>query len=570
MSNLKTYGDLKRSLDYIRTAKKDEKIGDAVISAVIGNIPGIGQAKTVYDLLKAGFKKPDTKKTDSWLDKLDVDDEVEAIVDDTVEDGFLRDLAKQFESEPDDKPLEPDFNMNQKMVDYLKDNYNQRTVTGIKEQKSVFDKFFTKFAYKFDKGYPDMNNDQDVLLLESLISEVIGERYSLEEANMVGGATNYNTPTGTWEKYIESPLSKHEDGKTIYTSIKSSPAWLKTSSNDIEKTDITINVNDEFTISSRSTKDLIKRGNSYYAPINYKGEEYYIPFWAILKPTGKNVEKFEPNLDSKNDPSIYHPFTPGHPQEANVALLFIEKTSPDWEFEYKGKPLKVTYLGDPNVRGTGYPKNDLQINTDPSPGGLDSSMRISLKADNATYVENWMTSTRAEQILGNTKLKKIVLGAYNALLNSTSIRSGKGLFKGILKSYQICMFIKDRQPPYGPEAPSILSEPLSKDEAYEAYTGDKKFKDTDGSANYFYKGKNPQTTTDFLQDLKPFKNNMSELGDLWVSLRGSNETGKGRSRVFYWEGKDDDPNGKWVINPLWADVAGITKSEDKEGNIKYS
>ena len=33
----------------------------------------------------------------------------------------------------------------------------------------VFDKFFRKFAYKFDKGYPDMNNTQDVFLLESLI-----------------------------------------------------------------------------------------------------------------------------------------------------------------------------------------------------------------------------------------------------------------------------------------------------------------------------------------------------------------------------------------------------------------
>ena len=46
---------------------------------------------------------------------------------------------------------------------------------------SIFDKFFTKFAYKFDKGYPDMNNDQDVLLLESLISEAIDEKFSLEE-----------------------------------------------------------------------------------------------------------------------------------------------------------------------------------------------------------------------------------------------------------------------------------------------------------------------------------------------------------------------------------------------------
>lgn len=434
----------------------------------------------------------------------------------------------------------------------------------------VFDKFFTKFAYKFDKGYPDMDNPNDVLLLESLISEVIGERYSLEEANMVGPATNYPSVTGTWEKYIENPLSKHEDGKTLYTAIKTSPVWNKTSSNNIEKTDIIVNVNDEFTISSRSTDDLIKKGSSYYAPINYEGEEYYFPFNSILKPTGKNIAKFEPNLDSKNDPSVYHAFTPGHPQEANIAMLFIEKTSPDWEFEYEGKPLKVTYLGDPNVKSTGYPKNDLQINTEPAPGGLDSSMRISLKADNATYVENWMTSTRAKQILGETKVKAIVLGSFNALLKSTPPRSGVGLFRGSLKSYQICMFIKDRQQPYGSEAPSILSEPLTKEEAYEAYTGDIKFGETDGSANYFYKGGKPETTTEFLEDLKPFKNNMDNLSDLWVSLRGSNESGKGRSRVFYWEGKDDDPNGKWVINPLWVEVAGITKSEDGNGKVTYS
>ena len=46
---------------------------------------------------------------------------------------------------------------------------------------SIFDKFFTKFAYKFDKGYPDMNNDQDVLLLESLISETVGYKFKLSE-----------------------------------------------------------------------------------------------------------------------------------------------------------------------------------------------------------------------------------------------------------------------------------------------------------------------------------------------------------------------------------------------------
>ena len=45
----------------------------------------------------------------------------------------------------------------------------------------IFDKFFQRFAYKFDKGYPDMNNAQDVLLLETLIEDMIDSNISLEE-----------------------------------------------------------------------------------------------------------------------------------------------------------------------------------------------------------------------------------------------------------------------------------------------------------------------------------------------------------------------------------------------------
>jgi hypothetical protein len=44
----------------------------------------------------------------------------------------------------------------------------------------IFDTFFKKFAYKFDKGYPDMNNSQDVLLLESLF-EKLGVEIPLNE-----------------------------------------------------------------------------------------------------------------------------------------------------------------------------------------------------------------------------------------------------------------------------------------------------------------------------------------------------------------------------------------------------
>ena len=47
---------------------------------------------------------------------------------------------------------------------------------------NVFDKFFRKFAYKFNKGYPDMKNEQDILLLESLVSKILGEEIILEKA----------------------------------------------------------------------------------------------------------------------------------------------------------------------------------------------------------------------------------------------------------------------------------------------------------------------------------------------------------------------------------------------------
>lgn len=36
----------------------------------------------------------------------------------------------------------------------------------------VLDLFFKKFSYKFPKGYPDMNNEQDILLLESLFENL--------------------------------------------------------------------------------------------------------------------------------------------------------------------------------------------------------------------------------------------------------------------------------------------------------------------------------------------------------------------------------------------------------------
>jgi len=49
---------------------------------------------------------------------------------------------------------------------------------------NIFEKFLNSISYKFPKGYPDMNNEQDISLLESLISEVLGENINLNESSV--------------------------------------------------------------------------------------------------------------------------------------------------------------------------------------------------------------------------------------------------------------------------------------------------------------------------------------------------------------------------------------------------
>ncbi len=102
--------------------------------------PSSAFSKSSFDFFKAAFKKPDNKKTSSWLDKLDVDDEMSAIVDDTVENGFLQAISAAIEKKPDDEKLDPNFDMNIKMTKYLEDKYKGRTVTGLKENKRIMKK----------------------------------------------------------------------------------------------------------------------------------------------------------------------------------------------------------------------------------------------------------------------------------------------------------------------------------------------------------------------------------------------------------------------------------------------
>lgn len=135
---LKTYGDLKKVIKAISQKQKGEKIlskgKEIAVDTLLGLIPGAGTAKTVLGFVQAAIKKPDTKKTDTWLDKLDVDDKVSQIVDDTVENAFMDYIGKSLEQVPDSTELADDFNMNTELQKWLSATYNKRTISYVKEQ----------------------------------------------------------------------------------------------------------------------------------------------------------------------------------------------------------------------------------------------------------------------------------------------------------------------------------------------------------------------------------------------------------------------------------------------------
>jgi len=182
MSELKTYGDLKKLINGVIKNQKGEKIlskgKEIAIDQVLGFIPGASNAKSLFDFIKTAITKPDSQKTNTWLDKLDVDDDMSRIVDDTVENGFMQTMSKTIEKENDTKPLELDFNMNAQMVNYLKQQYNQRTISGIQESN----------IYKQNKK---MKNE----VLKKLIKEEIKNLLELETAPAAAPAAAPKTAT---------------------------------------------------------------------------------------------------------------------------------------------------------------------------------------------------------------------------------------------------------------------------------------------------------------------------------------------------------------------------------------
>lgn len=120
-----TWGILKKELKkFIRNKK-----GVGVAKASLGFVPFVGGARDLFDVLKALKNIPDNKLPRGFLSKFDIDDNIQKIVDNNIEEEFVKYIVKYIEDK-DDEELVNDFNMTDILNRFLQQEFAGRGVSG--------------------------------------------------------------------------------------------------------------------------------------------------------------------------------------------------------------------------------------------------------------------------------------------------------------------------------------------------------------------------------------------------------------------------------------------------------
>ena len=164
---LSTVGDLRKLIKIMQSEKRSEKgiegLKDVGMGVLADLVPGGGTALSLAQTLKGMYTAPDDKKTNTMLDKLNVDDEVAMIVDDTVEENFLNQALKAIEGLSDDSPMP---NINKELSDWLKSKYDARTVDGWETNESLVRDYVRNVL--LEKSYGSAKSDSRMIKVNDM------------------------------------------------------------------------------------------------------------------------------------------------------------------------------------------------------------------------------------------------------------------------------------------------------------------------------------------------------------------------------------------------------------------
>jgi len=181
----------------------------------------------------------------------------------------------------------------------------------------VFDKFFSKFAYKFDKGYPDLNNKQDILLLESLF-ERLGIEFIFENQELVQVINNSKLFTD----YGDLDISGKDTLKLTFSDIPNRGA--ESANKRLEVYDLIQKLVDQ----EEDLTDFRKKGTGSSlgsAIINFKGKDYTLVVKGASDETQSDTDVKEALVSLFYASNIDSPFsTDNYLERVNSLISQVE------------------------------------------------------------------------------------------------------------------------------------------------------------------------------------------------------------------------------------------------------
>ena len=135
LDDVKTVGHLKALIDHVRAKKAGKEGGKGIADTIIdiavdeiqGVIPFFATAKNLFMAAKGMYDLDDKAKIGA-LASLNVDDDVSKVIDDAIENEFLKDYLSSLDGLSPDKELE-DIDVTKALSNWMKKKYDNTTVT---------------------------------------------------------------------------------------------------------------------------------------------------------------------------------------------------------------------------------------------------------------------------------------------------------------------------------------------------------------------------------------------------------------------------------------------------------
>ena len=178
---------------------------------------------------------------------------------------------------------------------------------------NIFDKFFTKFAYKFEKGYPDMDNPNDIVLLESIIND-LGVNFLFENSELISLINN------NIKDYGDLETSGKDTIKLVFSDIPNRGAQSDSLRRDVYD-ELKALVDKEDSLDNfRKVATGSSLGSSV---INFKGKDYKLIVKGASNETASDTDVKEALVSLFYITNIDTPFTQENYEERISSLIEI-------------------------------------------------------------------------------------------------------------------------------------------------------------------------------------------------------------------------------------------------------